>query len=101
MAGNKCDEHWYTQQAVNNTGNRADGPMLRRILERQGFRCRYTGEVLTPGVNANVDHVVPRSRGGTNDESNLQWVTARINRMKTDMTHEEFLAACVEVAKYA
>lgn len=30
----------------------------------------------------------------SSDLANLQWVTEKINRMKTDMTHEEFLKTC-------
>lgn len=33
-------------------------------------------------------------RGGTNDRENLQWVLHQVNRMKTDMTHEEFVHLC-------
>lgn len=47
------------------------GKRLRfTILTRDGFRCRYCGA--TGGaVVLHVDHVVPVSRGGTNDEKNL------------------------------
>jgi hypothetical protein len=41
-----------------------------KILERDGFTCRYCGR---KGVEAalQVDHVVPVSAGGTDDEDNL------------------------------
>jgi hypothetical protein len=64
------------------------------VYEQQQGRCAYTGIELIPGLTASLDHIIPTSRGGTHDESNLQWVTKQINCMKTDMTHDEFLAMC-------
>lgn len=41
-----------------------------RIFDRDGFCCRYCGD--RPGrSHLQVDHVIPRSRGGTDDEANL------------------------------
>jgi 5-methylcytosine-specific restriction endonuclease McrA len=41
------------------------------VLERDGFRCRYCGASSSDGVTLHVDHIVPHSKGGTDDESNL------------------------------
>jgi 5-methylcytosine-specific restriction endonuclease McrA len=43
------------------------------------------------GINASVDHRTPKSKGGSNELDNLQWVDIRINKMKGDMTHEKFV----------
>ena len=37
---------------------------FRGLWERDRGRCQYTGRMLRP-AEANIDHVVPRSRGGT------------------------------------
>jgi len=71
---------------------------LLSLLEAQQYRCAYTGELLTVGT-MHLDHVVPRSRGGNNSVSNLQWITARINRMKSDLDHGEFLRLCEEIVE--
>jgi hypothetical protein len=43
-----------------------------RILQRDGFRCRYCGRPgSAPGVVLHVDHVVPLAVGGATDEGNL------------------------------
>lgn len=42
-----------------------------QILERDQFRCRYCGAEASETVKLQVDHVYPRSQGGTNEESNL------------------------------
>lgn len=47
------------------------GTKLRfEILTRDGYRCRYCGRG-APEVSLEVDHVQPRSRGGSNHHFNL------------------------------
>lgn len=47
------------------------GKRLRfEILKRDGFRCRYCG-VTSLDSMLHVDHVIPRSEGGTDDPENL------------------------------
>lgn len=67
---------------------------MRDLFLSQGARCAYSGEALVPGVNASVDHRQPVSRGGVHALENLQWVSRKVNIMKSDMTHEEFLDTC-------
>ena len=40
------------------------------IFERDGFQCRYCGKQ-PPEVCLEVDHVIPSSKGGTDDPENL------------------------------
>ena len=92
---------WFGHIAKKYTGTRKSGPMFQAIFEAQNSRCAYTNELLIPGINASIDHKIPLSRGGNNEHSNLQWVTLRINSMKNDMTHDEFLAICLLISKQA
>ena len=51
-------------------------PRIRfQILQRDDYRCRLCGTAARDGaqVRLEVDHITPRSKGGTNDPSNL-WV---------------------------
>jgi hypothetical protein len=48
------------------------------VLLRDGARCRRCRTV----VNLEVDHIVPVSRGGRTEESNLQTLCRRCNRRK-------------------
>lgn len=41
-----------------------------RILARDGHRCIYCGAT-SRDTRLEVDHIVPRSVGGTNDDANL------------------------------
>lgn len=76
----------------------ATGPQLMALFFAQGTRCAYTGVYLVPGKNAGLDHMTPASRGGSWAIDNLQWVDQRINVMKSDSTHDEFVATCKLIA---
>jgi 5-methylcytosine-specific restriction endonuclease McrA len=60
------------------------------MLCEQHFKCAYTNIPLQIGINASLDHIVPRSKGGSNDRSNLQWIDIGINRLKLDKSDIEF-----------
>lgn len=60
----------------------------RNIRERDGGRCQYTGRELGPG-EGNLDHVVPRSRGGRDSWENLVWAAREVNTRKGNrLPHE-------------
>jgi len=42
-----------------------------RVALRHGYRCAACGLVLMKGM-WECDHIIPREKGGSNDESNLQ-----------------------------
>lgn len=51
------------------------------ILKRDNFTCRYCGRK-TPEVILEIDHIVPVSKGGTNDLNNLVTSCRDCNRGK-------------------
>ena len=53
----------------------------RSIRERDGSRCQYTGKLLRHD-EGNIDHVIPRSRGGRDTWDNLVWACKKINSKK-------------------
>lgn len=71
---------------------------LLDLFRAQGGQCAYTGRLLTLGVDAEVDHIHPLSKGGSTHISNLQWVCGVVNQMKYDLLESEFLAICQSVA---
>lgn len=57
-------------------------PLTRRaVFVRDGGRCVYCG---TPATS--IDHVVPRSRGGAHEWSNVVSACRRCNHVKADRT---------------
>lgn len=53
------------------------------VLERDRFRCRYCGDG-PEGVRLHVDHVHPRSKGGSDDIDNLVTACESCNMGKLD-----------------
>ena len=54
-----------------------------KILQRDNFTCRYCG--CRPGSeNLEVDHVIPRARGGSDNACNLVAACVTCNRRKSD-----------------
>lgn len=60
----------------------------KAIWERDQGICQYSGKKLTP-QDANIDHVIPRSRGGRTDWGNCVLTHKEINSKKADRTPEE------------
>ena len=52
------------------------------ILRRDNFRCVYCGRGAEDGAKLQVDHVVPSSRGGTDDPGNLRTACKMCNTSK-------------------
>ncbi|WP_276959237.1 RNA-guided endonuclease IscB [Allomeiothermus silvanus] len=57
------------------------------LLEKWGRRCAYCG---TEGVPLEVEHIVPRSRGGSDRVSNLTLACRACNQAKGNRTALEF-----------
>jgi len=76
------------------------------LLNKQGERCALTGEPLRfPAIGeplsattASLDRI-DSTKGYTPD--NVQWVHKGIQRMKSDLSHEDFLKWCQKVVEYA
>ena len=60
----------------------------KAVWARDGCRCQYTGERLAPG-EGNVDHVVPRSRGGKTGWRNCVLASRKINNKKGNLLPHE------------
>lgn len=60
----------------------------RGIWDRDGGRCQYTGKPLKPG-DGNIDHIVPRSRGGQSTWENCVLSHKDVNSRKGSRLPEE------------
>lgn len=59
-----------------------------RIGSASGYMCAYTGKYV-PGDKGNVEHVIPRSRGGGDTLDNLVWADREVNSKKANRTPAE------------
>jgi diadenosine tetraphosphate (Ap4A) HIT family hydrolase len=60
-----------------------------QVLKESGGRCALCGATKKERL-LDVDHIKPRSRGGTNDPWNLQVLCSRCNRSKRDKDETDF-----------
>lgn len=60
-----------------------------RIFERDDYTCQYCGD---RGNKLECDHVIPLSRGGSDQDENLVTACKPCNRSKRDKTPEEWRA---------
>ena len=94
----EAKKHFGYKTNADSTAGEVESSDLRKLLEMQGYKCALSGVRLEP-KNAELDHKVPLSRGGTNDLGNLQWLTREVNRAKGAMDNDEFIAMCNQVAR--
>lgn len=66
------------QRRLVNDGVRYD------VMMRDGFRCVLCGATQADGVKLHVDHIIPLSKGGTSEMSNLRTLCERCNIGKSD-----------------
>lgn len=66
----------------------ADWRVLRtEIFARDNYTCQYCG---AHGVSLQCDHIIPISRGGSNEKSNLTTACKTCNQSKHNKTPEEW-----------
>lgn len=66
-----------------------DPYIRRRLYARQNGKCAYCGQHRNHKYMS-IDHIIPLSKGGTNDVGNLQCVCKKCNGLKEDMLPHEF-----------
>ena len=84
----RCDDHkrepWQHTKTASERGYGNDWKVLRQqALSRDNFLCQScrTNGVYTPATD--VDHIKPKSQGGTNAMSNLQSLCKSCHREKS------------------
>jgi 5-methylcytosine-specific restriction endonuclease McrA len=59
---------------------------VRRLLAKQGWRCRICGGPIALGAKVHLDHRRPVSKGGRHEESNLRAVHPVCNMRRGNRT---------------
>lgn len=69
-------------------------PAVFGMLAEQDGICPLCDRRINPNRTGSaaptIDHIVPKARGGANARSNMQIVHRQCNRLKADMTQDEF-----------
>lgn len=74
---------------------RATHVQIARLWREQKGLCALTGSRLDR--SAQLDHKMPKARGGGDEIDNLQWLSERANLAKRDLTDDEFIRLCETV----
>lgn len=93
--------HRRRNRALRSIGSGSDASVreLDAILARQGGRCALSGAPVA-WETGEVDHRVPRARGGHKHASNLQWLARDVNQAKGAMSEAAFVALCYRVVAH-
>ncbi|NYD88770.1 HNH endonuclease [Sphingomonas melonis] len=89
---------FWTKAMKLRSDDRATARDLAMIWKAQRGRCALTGRRLDR--SAQLDHKLPRARGGGDQAGNLQWLCEEVNLAKRAMTDAEFTALCGEVMRW-
>jgi len=71
---------------------------LRLLWEKQCGICPLTNRNLTLQT-AELDHICPKSAGGSGRVKNLRWVHKDANQARMKLSDAEFDAVCIDRAK--
>lgn len=61
--------------------------IIKEVFQRDNYTCSYCGK---EGGKLECDHIIPYSKGGTNELENLTTACRKCNRQKKDKSVEEF-----------
>jgi len=96
---------WLSKQLKNHKRYRGLGELSysddqwEEKLNRQGWRCALSGVVLK-AENVSIDHLIPVSKGGTNDFDNLRLLDVGVNLALRHLSDSEFILMCNKVTKF-
>ncbi len=71
---------------------------LWSMAKKQKAVCALSGRSLKSNIS--IDHIIPKSKGGTNDKSNIRLVNLDVNVARGNKSDSEFINLCQSVVNY-
>lgn len=62
--------------------------IIKEVFKRDNYTCQYCGQI---GGKLEADHIIPFSKGGSDEMSNLITSCRKCNRQKKDKAVDEFI----------
>lgn len=91
---------FFYARSVNLRGpGKATARELATLWKAQRGLCVLTGRRLDR--TSEIDHIVPKVRGGSHKIDNLRWVVKDANRAKRDLIDADFIALCRDIVRRA
>lgn len=94
---NKCKKCWMRDMLNRHKIDNNLSDYFWQLLEKQEYKCFYTGIKISPEENASIDHVTPTSKGGTNELSNLVWCDRDVNTFKSNNTYNSLIKLAEDI----
>lgn len=96
-----CEKCLISNTALRYLGSRRYAGILYDKLQAQDHKCYLTGRTITIGIDATIDHFIPRSKVRKRQDTihNLFWCHKDANRIKSDLSIPEFITIAREIIK--
>lgn len=88
---------WVKAMKLKGEG-RATTKQIASLWKKQKGLCALTGEKLDR--TSQLDHILPKAKGGNDYIENLQWLSQEVNLAKRDLTDDEFIKLCASVMEW-
>lgn len=85
------------QISINRLGTSKCWKDLKMLIKKQGYKCALTGDNISFEADIDLDHIIPTTRNGKNELSNVRWVTRQSNRLKHNLTDSELIELCLKI----
>lgn len=92
-----CEPCWLKEVSKRFLGSKKHWSELKDLIIKQGNRCALSGVPIRMGLNASVDHIIPKSLGGGSVMLNFRWVHTRVNQLRGNLSDAELLDLCSRV----
>ena len=93
-------DHFFWGRSMKLRGDtRASAVDVENIWNSQNGLCALTGRVLDR-EHSQLDHIIPKARGGSDEKENLRWVCTEANLMKRDLTDDELIRTCSDIVRW-
>jgi predicted transcriptional regulator len=66
------------------------------------IKCYLSGELINLYETKTycIDHIIPSTKGGDNSLENAGLISSTVNKMKSDISVDEFIKKCIQVLEY-
>jgi hypothetical protein len=98
--GKRCEVCFF-RNIARRLNSDVTGAQLGELFHLQQKKCPLSGRLLLPGTNCHLDHIIPSSKGGSDDLINLRWVDRNVNQAKCDLNDDDFLRLVADIYNHA
>jgi len=73
---------------------------LIEVWQAQNGECTLCGDKLKYNSDTHIDHIISKKQGGSDNIENFQFVCAKCNYAKRDLSIKEFLILCLKISNW-